>query len=158
MNWNTLSEINNEGFHIQRSATGKTWENIGFVQGVGTILESQEYDFTDHEPYQGINYYRLKQVDIDGQFEYSQIVTIDNSRLNKQSVVLYPNPAKNTLNIRGLEGQTLDKIEIINVNGQVLQALHHTTQINILQLPSGVYFLKITLDDGNVDVQRFIKR
>ncbi len=158
LNWNTLSEINNEGFHIQRSATGKTWENIGFVQGVGTILESQEYDFTDHEPYQGINYYRLKQVDIDGQFEYSQIVTIDNSRLNKQSVVLYPNPAKNTLNIRGLEGQTLDKIEIINVNGQVLQALHHTTQINILQLPSGVYFLKITLDDGNVDVQRFIKR
>jgi hypothetical protein len=75
LDWITATEINNEGFEIQRSVDGENFTSIGWVYGNGSTTEIIEYKFKDNEPMQGINYYRLKQIDFDGQYEYSNIVS-----------------------------------------------------------------------------------
>jgi len=69
-NWVTATEINNEFFTLERSSDLYAWEIVGHVQGAGTTSEIQQYSFRDHSPREGISYYRLKQTDFDGQFEY----------------------------------------------------------------------------------------
>lgn len=75
LHWITLSELNNDYFQIERT-NNYDFENIGKVNGFGTTILRQEYFFTDYNPLNGVNYYRLKQVDYDGKYEYSNIVYV----------------------------------------------------------------------------------
>ena len=82
LNWITATELNNSGFEIERmsiltSQVSNSWEKIGFVTGNGTSTEVSTYSFVDNHPAQGKNYYRLKQIDFDGSFEYSNIIEVD---------------------------------------------------------------------------------
>jgi len=77
LTWQTATEKNNEGFEIEHSIDGRTWDNIGFTYGNGTSNELNSYEFIHELPVSGINYYRLKQIDFDGQFEYSHIVNVE---------------------------------------------------------------------------------
>jgi len=77
LNWETASEINNDYFQIERSVNGSAWENIGFVEGEGTTTSTTRYEFVDENPLTGISYYRLKQVDFDDKFEYSDKVSVE---------------------------------------------------------------------------------
>jgi len=70
LEWVTATEINNDFFTIERSSDLYAWEIVGYVQGVGTTSEMQHYSYRDHSPREGISYYRLKQTDFDGKFEY----------------------------------------------------------------------------------------
>ena len=102
LTWQTATEKNNEGFEIQRSANGKDWNSIGFRAGVGTTQETQSYQYTDEQAKDGLNYYRLKQVDFDGRFSHSNIVNV-NYESAQSKLKIFPNPVKNELNI--IEGQ-----------------------------------------------------
>lgn len=73
LNWATASEINNDRFEIERSADGSSFEKIGTVNGNGNSVQTIEYSFKDTTVQRGVYYYRLKQVDFDGRFEYSNI-------------------------------------------------------------------------------------
>lgn len=139
LKWQTSTEKNNEGFEIQHSMDGIHYEYIGFVQGNGTTLEVQDYIFIDF-PRNGMNYYRLKQIDFDGGFEYSNVVYANFD--NENTARMYGNVAENTLRLSG-EGNAL----IVNSFGQVVKQIHLTESniatINVSEFGKGIYYVKL---------------
>jgi endoglucanase Acf2 len=100
LQWQTASEHDNDYFEIQRCVdpANNIWESIGMVKGNGNSNTIQSYEFSDLAPRPGINYYRLKQVDFDQRFEFSNVVSAEFS--NKLRVVsAYPNPARSDLRL-----------------------------------------------------------
>jgi len=96
LKWETAAEANNAGFEIQKSSNGRDWEILGWVEGNGTTAETSTYDYLDKIPFAGDNYYRLKQMDYDGQFEFSDIATVRYSRI---AVAISPNPSPGEVNV-----------------------------------------------------------
>ena len=153
LDWQTATEINNDYFDVEWSTDGIEFQKIGEVQGAGTTNEVQFYEFTDnlnrvvHEysGRHGLHYYRLKQVDFDGKFEYSEVVNINIQifeQLNTQTIKIYPNPTTDYIII---EINEPTQVQLINTNGQVLinQFLQQTEQLSIGHLPNGMYWLKV---------------
>ncbi len=99
LSWTTASEKNNAGFEIQKSKDGGDWQKIGFVEGNGTTDELSKYHYRDSNPFPGINYYRLKQIDFDGESSFSDVEAIEFSRI-KDQVNIYPNPSTSNVNIQ----------------------------------------------------------
>ena len=141
LNWSTATEKNNKGFEIERSEDGENWENIGFVHGNGTTAEVSDYEFTDDLNRVGL-YYRLKQIDLDGKYEYSNIINITIEQSNNQSFNIYPNPASDVLNIETNQPVFL---QIMNTTGQVLkeQQINSNSAISLKDLPNGIYYVQI---------------
>jgi len=159
--WKTASELNNSHFLIERSSTGSAFHEIARVKGHGTTYETHRYTFTDSYPTPGTNYYRLKQVDYDGNFTYSPVV--EASWGNEGQLCLYPSPVSSELHIvLPKNWQEKGDIYIFNSLGQVQKAGHLDgssleTTINVGALPPGPYFLE-TLSGHMRVVQRFVKR
>ena len=144
MNWETVSETNNDFFSVQRSSDLKAWEAIGSVKGAGSIDAKQVYTYTDKQPIIGTNYYRLKQVDFNGNYEYGKAIAV--KMIANAGLVVYPNPAKNSINIVGIEHATT--LQLIDLSGNVL----HESSISentTLALPnvSGMYLIRVS--DGS---------
>jgi hypothetical protein len=155
LNWQTASEKNNEGFEIQRSTNGKDWEMIGFKLGQGTTQYIENYDFIDLQPMKGINYYRLKQFDFDGKFDYSNIITVEHELVILPTKI-FPNPVRNQLNI--INGQGL--VTIYNILGQPVRKLiidDEQSTIDVSDLQKGQYILHILKPNGIIVTQRFVK-
>ena len=163
LKWQTASEQNNEGFLVELGITNYElgiieWDEIGFVEGNGTTAEISNYEFIDDlnrvgfENQHGL-YYRLKQIDFDGKYEYSDIINIVIEQSNDETVHIYPNPVSDVLNI---EISTPTIIQITNVNGQILKELQVETnsKINIADIPAGIYFLKIGQNTQKIIIQR----
>ncbi|MCR9290581.1 MAG: T9SS type A sorting domain-containing protein [Bacteroidetes bacterium] len=156
LHWQTASETNNQGFYLQKTKNGKEWNNLAFIEGQGNSILYQNYHFTDIEPYNGLNYYRLKQVDFDGSFEYSKIVSI-RFDTNSGELIIFPNPANEILNIHSptqIEG--IVTVEVKDVNGHILIREEFNTtkfQVNVSTLPNGVYFVQV----NNRNPKMFIK-
>ena len=93
LNWQTETEDNNSGFEIERSTNSRDWDVIGFERGQGTSTQVQSYSFADMRPLPGYNYYRLKQIDFDGQFEYSNIQSVLIEALEHKLMEIFPNPS-----------------------------------------------------------------
>ena len=96
INWTTASETNNDYFTVERSSNGVEFEEIGSVKGVGNSNKTLNYSFKDENPSYGVLYYRLKQTDYDGNYEYSEIVTIRNDVFASGDIdiKIFPNPCK----------------------------------------------------------------
>lgn len=153
LEWTTASEIQNDYFDIERSSDAGTFEIIGRVSGAGNSQVVTRYTFTDEQPLNGLNYYRLKQTDYDGKSSYSKVVALDHTVSGPVSI--YPNPAGFTLHITGLSE---DKVpcQVVNGQGQVMLSgvvSSSTESIGIESLAPGLYFLRI----GEQDIQ-FIKQ
>jgi hypothetical protein len=159
LNWSTASELNNKGFEVERSIDGVLFNHIGFVKGSGTSSDVHSYQFKDQLDPEGINtlYYRLKQVDYNGQFEYSSIVTINidlplEFNLNQN----YPNPFNpSTIISFALPVDSKVIIKIFDITGQEIITLlnedkkagRHEIDFNSDGLSSGIYFYKINAGD-----------
>lgn len=161
LNWVTVSEENNRGFNIEHSIDGKNWTTIGFIPTKSKDGNSSgilNYSFTDQKPVKGINYYRLKQVDIDGKVEYSTIQKVTFGGLNS-TVLIYPNPAKNHVVIEGLNSRT--EIEIINALGQVIHletTLSNSLNLKTDQFPAGMYYINIKQQDKKNQIEKVMIR
>lgn len=95
LKWTTESEVNNSGFELQISNDGRSFEAIDFVEGNGTTNDKMEYSYLHKTNRPGSLYYRLKQMDYDGAFEYSGIVEVTrNDETGNDKVIIYPNPAQ----------------------------------------------------------------
>jgi Secretion system C-terminal sorting domain len=153
LKWETATELNNLGFEIQRSTEGEEFFTVGFVNGHGTTTEQQNYNYADRNLDDGKYYYRLKQVDFDGSYEYSYVVEIDfrafDSYLLEQN---YPNPFNPTTTIGfGIENKSNVKITILNAIGEEVAVLlneerepgFHQVEFNAANLPTGVYFYQL---------------
>jgi hypothetical protein len=135
ISFTTASEINNAGFDIEQSSDGIDFQKIGWVEGNGSTTEEKHYTFIDTKPSLGINYYRLRQVDYDGRFEYSKIVSL---MMNSDDVIIFPNPVTDILNVQNAaSGSYLIK----SVLGTIISQgeLNAGGQIDISHLPSGTY-------------------
>lgn len=139
LNWETASELNNYGFEIQRSQDGKDWIVIGFVNGEGTTNKTSNYQYQDHNPQNGINYYRLRQIDYDGQFEYSNIETTNFSK--QINFKIYPNPTSGKLTINSEENIPTSLIN--NIGKVIWENRILESEIDISHLPNGTYYLKV---------------
>jgi len=152
LKWSTSSETNNKGFEIERSADGENFENVAFVKGAGNSKTIEQYAF--QLDYFTPAYYRLKQLDFDGAFEYSQVVY---SGGEVSEVELSPNPFVETLKLNS--NSNIDKIEIIDLTGKVLVSEtinKETAEVETSHLAKGIYFINIS-QGGSVQTKRIIK-
>lgn len=157
LEWQTATENNNDYFTVEKSQDGKTWEDVVEVDGAGNSSNLLRYSTSDKSPFYGISYYRLKQTDFDGNFDYSTIKSVTVNELS--SIELFPNPASSQIVIRSRENE-LENITIYNAFGQdvtigtkEVERNEFRVVLNLLDLESGVYFVKTTTTS-----QRFIKQ
>lgn len=147
LDWKTVAEHNNRGFGIERSGNAADWRSIGFVESRslnGNSSEELGYDFIDASPLAGKNYYRLRQVDLDGTASLSKVVSLDLS--GKGSVKIYPNPVVNEINIEGVtEGTVVRVYDLVGqeVSRKTLDTDRSLLNINVTELSAGTYFVHI---------------
>lgn len=158
LHWVTTAEINNKKFIIERSSNLNDWEAIGEVAGAGTQATTANYSFTDYAPLEGIGYYRLRQVDLDGRYAYSNVVSVQKGGVN--SINIAPNPFDESFTIRTTIQGDLD-ITIYDVLGR---EVYHSIQKNeegmlSIQpdLTSGAYVVTVRTDTL-IEQQRIIKK
>jgi photosystem II stability/assembly factor-like uncharacterized protein len=166
LNWSTSSELNNSGFEIERSRDKTDWEIIGFIEGNGTTTEINNYTFTDNlfENNSRKLFYRLKQIDFDGTFEYSHIIEIEVSSPAEFFLSQnYPNPFNPETNISySIPEGTNVNIKLYDVTGREIKVLvnekkqsgFYTIKLTSTELSSGIYFYRLTTSNGYTAVKK----
>lgn len=161
LEWKTASEANNYGWQIDRLSLNNeqsltnSWTEIGFVDGAGTSTMPKNYSITDKEPRHGKYHYRLKQIDRNGEFKYSQEVEVDvigapnKFALNQN----YPNPFNPTTNLRfSIAEDQLVRLELFDILGRKVGMLvnekksagNYSVKWDAAGLPSGTYIYRLT--------------
>ncbi len=155
LTWTTASERNNRGFEVERSTDGLSFEYIGFVRGSINSNTKKSYDFTDVAVFtkQQTAYYRLKQVDLDGRFEHSDVIKVSTNVYGNTSSTIYPNPFadKVTLNITSAKDENVE-VTVWDLNGRLLFSKNLITNSTntalsldeMVNFEGGVYFVKVT--------------
>ena len=162
VSWATVTEINNDFFTVERSTNGKDFEAIGEVKGAGNYSGKLDYMLLDKKTLSGISYYRLKQTDYDGSFEYSDIRTISRETASFEIGALYPNPTNNIINIP-IAGNLYESIDVKvydMVGSEINLALDysniHLLKLNVSSLLPGNYVLRLSTSTKS-KTMRFIK-
>lgn len=145
LQWETISEKDNSLFEVERSIDGNSFESIGKLSGKGNSFNRSQYIFHDHHPYKQVNYYRLKQIDRDGQFNYSSIETV--RVVGKEETIVVYNVLNNCLNIRIPSASIPAIANMVNMNGQVIQKIKLTgaqTSIDLSSVQNGTYVIQLS--------------
>jgi uncharacterized repeat protein (TIGR03803 family) len=157
LTWKTAQEINSDRFEIQRSADGIRYSVIGVVAASGNSNATVNYTFTDNNPLRGVNYYRLNQIDADGSFSYSRIVTANFG--GSEELAVFPNPVADQLYIRMPGNNQFRSIRIVDAAGKIVlqQALTGSavSTINVSSLPKGWYMAQL-IGEG-IEQKVFVK-
>jgi photosystem II stability/assembly factor-like uncharacterized protein len=154
LSWSTATETNNSGFNIERKNANADWEEIGFVPGYGTTTEPRSYAFNDAGLNSGTYTYRLKQIDFDGSFEYSNEVEVEIANLVDYSLSQnYPNPFNPSTRIEFIiPNSEMVNVSVYNSLGQKvadlvneeLSAGQHSVDFNGQGFASGIYIVKMS--------------
>lgn len=152
LNWATGSEENNSHFEIERSPDGRDWELINTVNGAGTSSQVNTYQSIDENPFKGINYYQLKQIDFDGEYDYSKTVVLSKELSKSFNLNVFPNPAKDHITVSWNKSHRNGKLEVTDLNGRVLQSISTDLQGNshrfdLSNYDKGVYFVRFATDN-----------
>ncbi|MEP6683537.1 MAG: alpha-amylase family glycosyl hydrolase [Parafilimonas sp.] len=160
LKWSTQSETNNDRFEVERSNDGVSFTKIASINASQTS-GTQHYSFPDNNPLNGISYYRIKQVDKDGSYQYSSIQKINLADVVKRWNI-YPNPAKNKATVYALSNYTRADISVADLRGKIvyhvsMNNVNANQQINIpvQQLAKGIYVIKISTEQ-NTDTQKLL--
>jgi len=154
LNWSTATELNNQGFEVQRKFGSSSFVTIGSVKGQGTTTSPNQYTYVDKLIDGGKYFYRLKQIDYDGSYEYSNIIEVDVRLLDKFNLEQnYPNPFNPSTKISWQSPvSSLQVLKVFDVLGKEIKTLvdeekeagYHSVDFNASELPSGVYFYKLS--------------
>jgi len=167
LSWTTATETNNKGFDVERNGVSLigNWEKIGFVSGNGTTTESRSYSYTDRNLTEGKYNYRLKQIDFDGSFKYSNVVEVKvNIPLKYSLEQNYPNPFNPATKIEySVAEDGIVKLTVYNTLGQKVADLvnnevkagNYEVNFDASKLSSGVYYYKIEMN-GFVSVKKMM--
>jgi len=171
LEWTTSSEVNNSGFELQRSADGQSFSKIAFIESKsanGNSTTTLSYSFNDLKPLLGSGFYRLRQLDKDGRYTYSNVVLLKGARTTELLLVnVYPNPANNLLNAL-VTAPAAGEVSIImtDLSGKAvlkqkawLSAGDNRIQLPVTALASGSYLIKLTCVAGcETGVTKFVKQ
>jgi len=153
LSWSTATELNNQGFEVQRKFGSNDFVTVGSIKGHGTTTSPNHYSFFDKLIDGGKYFYRLKQIDFNGTFEYSNEIEVEVRLLDKFSLEQnYPNPF-NPITTIGyvLQEKSNAKLTLLNALGEEIAVIvneeqdkgYHKVEFNGSNLPSGVYFYRI---------------
>ena len=167
--WITASETNNDYFTIECSANAQDFEEIGRVKGAGNSNTYINYNLIDRNPQKTVNYYRLKQTDINGNINYpSAIIAIDNSNQDQNTLTVFPNPndgTEITININGFNSDEVI-ITIQDILGRVMYVksnnieMDKSNTISVMpddKLVSGIYFVGVSNDEISLNKKIAVK-
>jgi hypothetical protein len=155
LKWRTETEISNYGFEILRSTQNDEWDVLGFVQGYGNSNSPKNYSFVDENVSSGKYSYRLKQIDTDGQFEYSKVIEVVAGKIPNEIVLEqnYPNPFNPTTTIKFAVAETQKaELKVFDVlgnevvslfNGVAEEGIIYELELNGENLSSGIYFYRL---------------
>ena len=144
--WKTASETQNSNFEIQKSRNAKSFESLARIDGNGDSDNINRYLFTDSEPYDGSNYYRLRQTDYDGSENYSKIIEV-HWETDRDYVIIYPNPLSSGQELQIQKSERFQFVDIVDLNGR---------KKSVNELNQGSYLLKFTDNYSKVIVKRLI--
>jgi hypothetical protein len=159
LTWETSAEINNDYFTIERSENGIDFTVVTTIEGAGNSSESLSYSYIDSNPISGINYYRLKQTDFDGKFEYFDMVSIT-SEVEETNIDVYPNPSNGIFTV-STNSDNIESYSILDSSGRIVSngtLNSFDNNIDITNIPKGVYFLKVGTNDDFSNTTRIISR
>jgi len=161
LDWNTQMEVNAGSFEIERSADGASWTAIGSVMAKGNSSVVTNYSFTDMQPLSGTNLYRLRMIDLDNSYGYTDIKVIRTSVVNKIS--FFPNPAREYVNVSlGAGSGTQVVIRLINPAGQLLQEKSAESGAGVIvsfpvgNYAPGLYILSVVSADGTRESRQLL--
>lgn len=159
--WATATETNNDRFELERSADAQVFERIGTVPGAGNSQSQLQYAFADESPLGGISYYRLKQVDYDGQYSYSDVVAVQRDAEDRK-LQLWPNPVVDQLTVRVPGTSTPNAVMVHDAAGRLvlerdLSQLTGTVDLDMNGTPAGILFVTVFMADGQVLQERIVK-
>lgn len=154
LEWRTASETNNQGFEVLHSSDALRWQTLGFVEGYGTNAEGRTYSFQHLNPGSTGNYYRLKQVDFDGRFEFSKVVFVALEGVGIRPQI-FPTFTRGMVKIENY-GEVLPDVSVFNTNGQLLMAVKRSNQVDLSALRAGMYVVQVKSETGIV-TQRVLK-
>ncbi len=151
LRWITLSEINNAGFEIEHSTDGKKWNDLGFIEGQGTTTSRTYYMWIGNMPKYGINYYRLKQIDFNGNFKYYGPISITAEFNLPKTISIYPNPCDGLVHIKTEGSMPYENLEIRVYNSYgsciyniTVPVTSNEIEINLgSDIPKGLYLFEL---------------
>jgi hypothetical protein len=148
LDWQTAAEVNTRQFTLQRSADGNHWEELGSLPA----RNAGNYQWLDNQPFEDENYYRLRIEDLDGSFQFSEVVFVKNER-KTGALAAYPNPSADGLFHLQLPSENC-RVRVYNIQGQLLLEEEMSRQVYELSLGNflpGVYLLAVVSPGGKVD-------
>jgi hypothetical protein len=164
LSWTTASEINNDYFTIESSNDAVNFKEVSRMSGAGNSNTNLTYSTVDTNPYSGVSYYRLKQVDYDGKFAYSNIEVVNLNSLSEMNMVVSPNPVIGLVDIR-LDSDYFahPTIEVRDVQGRILLVNNNlsvtkgkSVNVDLSELPQGLYFIQAS-ENGKSISKRIVK-
>ncbi|UKN01148.1 T9SS type A sorting domain-containing protein [Paracrocinitomix mangrovi] len=164
LSWVTKTETDNDHFNVLRSYNGMDFEKIGEIGGAGTTVAEHQYQFSDREIRHGKVYYKLEQVDYNGQAAVTETIVLNREVTGNGVVDIWPNPATEKLmvEING-EHHISGKLEVLDARGVVVKVINidiehsQLLEIDLLDLENGVYMLRYQDQTGLVQMNKFIK-
>ena len=159
--WATASEANTKNFEVEHSTNGINFNKVGARDAAGNSNSSTQNEFIHPSPLSGRNYYRIKQIDIDGRFSYSSVILIQRTD-GKNILTIFPNPAKDVITISLNKSVAKTTLQIYNPQGQlvmqrVIAAGVLSQSLDISLLPQGMYLIQL-LADGETTTAKFLKQ
>ncbi len=163
LNWSTATETNNKGFEVMKSFDGNNFETVGTVVGKGNNSSVSNYEWVDNKPF-ATSYYKLKQIDNDGKFQYSNVVSVKQNSINQLNLVLKQNPVQTSLafvydlpqagnvsiSVKDVFGRTIYS----NATNNVAAGLHNFST-STLGYAKGSYFIQLS-SNGSTLTKQFI--
>jgi hypothetical protein len=171
LEWTTNSEINGSHFEIERSSNGREWEYVSSVKAIGNSYNWENYDFLDQNAISSLTFgnhlfYRLRMIDLNGDYSYSDIRTIAFDTTNKHNIKMYPNPTHSTINFDLDYEVTMENsfVEIRDLSSRLIAKKSiDSSKVKSIKLDlknygvaSGVYIAKIIVDGAILTTQRII--
>lgn len=155
LQWETQNEVDNAGFEVEHSFDGKSWEKVGYVSSELSRSSNATYQFAHRPGKEGVQFYRLKQIDVNGYYFYSAVREATLDALGGDLLV-YPNPGSGVFSVSasGLEGH----LQVSDILGKIVVegAFEGQTQIDLSQMDRGVYLLKLVDQAGQSHLKKLI--
>lgn len=156
LKWETTFETNSDHFEIQHSVNGKTWKSLGVVTSKGESSSLAQYHFTDSNPVNGKNYYRLKMIDRDGTFSYSRMndVSIEIS----EKLIAYPNPVVDRTTLVMENWTQVKELHLVNMVGKRIALPMASGVVDMTNIGAGIYIIEVNHHNGTTNSVKVVKR